>query len=71
MSSVAIDVVINGKNEKISESTTLKQLLELKGINPNVVACEVNMTIIKRANLSQVVLKEGDHVEIIQMIGGG
>jgi thiamine biosynthesis protein ThiS len=64
-------VQVNGKQEDVGDGATIKTLLESKGINPNVVACELNLTIIKRAQLSDTVLKTGDALEIIQMIGGG
>jgi len=66
-----ISLTINGKEEKVVEGSSIKTLLEGKGINPNVVACELNLTIIKRAFLGETILKEGDQLEIIQMIGGG
>jgi sulfur carrier protein len=64
-------VEINGKAEEISERMTVRELLEARGINPNVVACELNLTILKRARLAETPLNEGDKLEIIQMIGGG
>ncbi len=67
----AVNIVINGKNEKIGEGISVRGLLELKGININLVACELNLKIIRRAELSKYNLKEGDHLEIIQMMGGG
>ncbi len=66
-----IYVNVNGKIESLAPGTTVKKLLEAKGLNPNVVACELNMKILKRATLEKSVLNEGDTLEIIQMIGGG
>lgn len=66
-----ISLQINGKPEKIATGTTVKALLESKGISPNAVACELNLKILKRASLGDVVLNEGDVLEVIQMIGGG
>jgi thiamine biosynthesis protein ThiS len=51
--------------------STVRQLLELRGVNPNVVACELNMTIVRRAAQPETILNEGDVLEILQMIGGG
>lgn len=66
-----IRLTVNGKSVEISGPTTVKNFLLEKGINPNVVACELNLTILKRANLESTVLKDGDQLEVIQMIGGG
>ena len=64
-------VQVNGQTQDVPDGVTLRAFLESKGINPNVVACEVNERIVKRAQLPEVTLKEGDVLEIIQMIGGG
>jgi thiamine biosynthesis protein ThiS len=66
-----MNVRVNGKDLEMPEGTTVRQVLELRQISPNVVACELNETILKRARLGETVLSEGDVLEIIQMIGGG
>ena len=66
-----VSIQLNGKPEEIGEGMTIKELLDLKKINPNMVACELNMQIIRRGNLSETSLKSGDVLEIIQMMGGG
>ena len=64
-------VTVNGRIERLSEETTVRSYLESKGINPNVVACELNLKILRRAELASVRLKDGDELEIIRMVGGG
>jgi thiamine biosynthesis protein ThiS len=64
-------VQINGKPMDVAGGSTVKQILEQRGISPNVVACELNEKILKRATLGEIVLRDGDVLEIIQMIGGG
>ncbi len=66
-----MQIQLNGQKEEIKEGTTLKSLLHSKDMNPKVVACELNLKIIRRAQLERVILKEGDTLEIIRMIGGG
>ncbi len=67
----AIQIHINGKTEALKPGTSLRQLLESKGINPATVACELNLKIVRRAESDKVILKENDALEIIRMIGGG
>lgn len=67
----AISVQVNGKHESVPEGITVKEFLESRGINPNVVACELNLQILKRAALPTTILNEKDTLEVIQMIGGG
>jgi thiamine biosynthesis protein ThiS len=66
-----MNVQINGKMEHLDGNPTIRELLDQKGINPNLVACELNLEIIRRANLAETRLKEGDILEILQMVGGG
>jgi len=66
-----MEIILNGLKENIEAGMTLKELLAHKNINANTVACELNLKIIRRAQLEHVTLKEGDELEIIRMIGGG
>ena len=66
-----MNVQVNGKSEDVNPGTSVKNLIESKGLSPNVVACELNLKILKRAALGDLLLNEGDVIEIIQMIGGG
>jgi thiamine biosynthesis protein ThiS len=68
---MTMQIEVNGKPQEILDGTTVRALLEARGINPNVVACELNLTILKRATLAETPLHDGDKLEIIQMIGGG
>ncbi len=56
---------------EIADGATVKQILEQRQLSPNVVACELNEKILKRATLGETLLHDGDVLEIIQMIGGG
>lgn len=66
-----LKIQVNGKVEQVESGIAVRKLLEAKGINPHVVACELNLKILKRTSLDDVILKDGDILEIIQMIGGG
>jgi thiamine biosynthesis protein ThiS len=50
---------------------TVKDLLEELKIIPARVAVEVNLTIVKRNDYPSYVLREGDRVEIVNLVGGG
>jgi thiamine biosynthesis protein ThiS len=47
------------------------QLLVTLKIVPERVVVEVNLTILKRAELVSTILKDGDEVEIVHFVGGG
>ena len=62
---------VNGEDREISEGSTVQQLLETLGVNPLMVAVELNVDILSRGQYSSALLKEGDQVEIVHMVGGG
>ena len=66
-----IHLTINGKPEQVPEGENLLGYLERKNINLHRVVCELNETIVRRNDLEKTVLKEGDTLEIITMMGGG
>lgn len=64
-------IILNGKETEVSEGLTLQKLLQDMKIEPQLVACELNLKIIRRKDYGAQALTEGDQVEILQMIGGG
>ncbi|MCX7914270.1 MAG: sulfur carrier protein ThiS [Thermodesulfovibrionales bacterium] len=63
-------IKLNGETYNTEKETLLELLSELK-IIPERVVVEVNLEIIKRADLAKIKLKEGDSVEIVNFVGGG
>ncbi len=63
-------ILVNGKSEEIQASVLL-DLLRAKQIEPQMVAVEVNDTLIERDRLEHTVLQEGDRVEFLFYMGGG
>lgn len=66
-----MEVIINGETKELAESTTLAQVLEQYRIKAGSVVVEVNLDIIPRDQLGGIVLKPGDRVEIVRLVGGG
>lgn len=65
-----MQVTINGKAEEIQAGTVL-DLLKAKNIEPQMVAVELNNTMLDREHLATTPLKEGDQVEFLFYMGGG
>ena len=65
-----MQVKINGKPEEISGGTVL-DLLQAKKIEPQMVAVEVNDTMLDRNLLATTRLSDGDRVEFLFYMGGG
>ncbi len=66
-----MELTVNGETRTVQEGMTVAQLLESLMVQPERVVVEVNLNILKRAQLPYTVLKEGDQVEIVRFVGGG
>lgn len=64
-------LTVNGEKREVPDRRTLGGMLADLKLTPGRLACEVNGEIVKRADYDKIVLKDGDAVEIVQMIGGG
>ena len=66
-----MQLMVNGKPMDVSDGATAAGLLEQLNIQSERVVVEVNLTIVKRDQLSSTVLKPGDQVEVVHFVGGG
>ena len=65
---------VNGKEQNIrleNEKALLSSTLELLGYIPNTIVVEVNDLIINSKKWDNKILKEGDRLEIVSIVGGG
>lgn len=62
---------VNGTQRDCISGCTISDLLANLGHNPLRIALELNGDIIAREDFSQTLLHDGDHVEIVQFVGGG
>ena len=65
---------VNGKEKKIeleSENALLSSTLEFLGYKQNSVVVEVNDLIINSKKWENEIIKEGDRLEIVSIVGGG
>lgn len=66
-----IAVELNGKQLEVAEGTTIGSLLDEREIERRMVAVELNGEIIPRYEFDNTRLSAGDHLELLQMVGGG
>ncbi len=67
-------ISVNGKEKKIeleNEKAYLSSTLEFLGYKQNTVVVEVNDLIINSTKWESEILKEGDKLEIVSIVGGG
>ena len=66
-----MELVMNGERRTVPDGLTALQLLHHLTVQPERVVVELNLTILKRAQLPTTQLQEGDRVEIVRFVGGG
>ena len=64
-------ITLNGERYELDEPISVAGLLAKLEIDPRRVAVEHNLTIIKRQTYPEVVIGEGDRLEIVNFVGGG
>ena len=65
---------VNGEEKKIeleNEKALLSSTIELLGYKKNTVVVEVNDLIINSKKWENEIIKEGDKLEIVSIVGGG
>jgi thiamine biosynthesis protein ThiS len=68
---MAICVQINGEDRETTADTSVAVLLDELQLAGARVAVEYNRRVLRRDEFSQVMLSEGDQLEIVHFVGGG
>ncbi|MBK8629015.1 MAG: sulfur carrier protein ThiS [Sphingomonadales bacterium] len=68
---MSISITLNGDPRTIEAGLTIAALAEQIGLNPAKIAVERNLEIVPRSTLADVVLADGDTLEIVHFVGGG
>lgn len=69
---ISMLLTVNGKKQELSPATTTAaDLLSVLNIQRERVAVVLNENVVRRAELENTTLADGDTVEIITMVGGG
>lgn len=71
MEAAAIEILLNGRPERIPAGASIGDLLQRLGLAGPGVAVAVNKEIVRREAWGAVLLSPGDRVEIIHAVGGG
>lgn len=64
-------LTVNGEPRRIAAGATIADLVAGLGLDPRKVAVEHNAEIAPRSALADVVLANGDVLEIVHFVGGG
>lgn len=66
-----MDISINGSTASLEKECTLEALLLSRKLNPAVLLVERNGEIVPAGTFAEVLLCEGDSLEILHFVGGG
>ncbi len=66
-----VQLTINGKPVELDHEMPLPEFLQARGIDGRHVAVARNGDVVDRAAFDETMLRAGDTVEIVRMIGGG
>jgi sulfur carrier protein len=66
-----VHIILNGEPHTLDGPLSVLALLEHLDIDPRRVAVEHNTTVVRRASYAEIVVGEGDAVEIVNFVGGG
>ncbi|MEE8448857.1 MAG: sulfur carrier protein ThiS [Thermodesulfobacteriota bacterium] len=66
-----MNVRLNGQQHLVDDGATLSDLVSLLKLDRDWIAVEFNQDVIPRARWGEVSLKEGDKIEVVQLVGGG
>lgn len=64
-------ITVNGDNREVPNGISLAGLLEYLGLDARMIVVEHNRAIVRRPQLTEVPLGEGDSVELVHFVGGG
>jgi sulfur carrier protein len=67
----SLRITLNGDPFDLDRPLSVADLLARLAIDPRRVAVEHNLTIVKREAFPQIVVCDGDRVEIVNFVGGG
>lgn len=64
-------IIVNGQEHDCPDGATLMDLLQALRLDVRTVVAEHNGNIINNEELPRVVLREGDALELVRLVGGG
>ena len=67
----SVQIILNGERFELDHPVSIIALLARLEVDPRRVAVEHNLTILKRHRFPEVIVGDGDRVEIVNFVGGG
>jgi thiamine biosynthesis protein ThiS len=71
LTQTTIALTLNGEPHRTVAGWSVADLVADLGLNPKKVAVERNLEIVPRSTLADILLADGDQLEIVHFVGGG
>lgn len=68
---MAITIKVNGEERSLDRIMNISSLMELLEVSSKGVVVERNGEILDRERYEQVMVKDGDQLELVRLVGGG
>jgi thiamine biosynthesis protein ThiS len=66
-----MNITLNGEQRAVPDGLTVAELLQHLGIQPERVAVEINLDVVRKTTYQERSVTDGDSVEVVQFMGGG
>ena len=66
-----MNITFNGESRTVPDGITIQGLLEFLKIQPQRVAVELNLDIVKKDQYGMMTIQEGDSLEVVSFMQGG
>jgi sulfur carrier protein len=66
-----MNITLNGEKKEAPEGLTVLGLLQHLKIQPERVAVELNLNVVKKSDYAAAQVKDGDSVEVVSFMAGG
>jgi sulfur carrier protein len=66
-----MEVVVNGETKQMEAGTSLAAMIEAMGLDRRYLVVEYNGQPLAREALDEVILAEGDRLELVRPVAGG
>jgi sulfur carrier protein len=64
-------IQVNGQPREVERDATVAKLLGQLGVTQPHVAVELNLEVVPRAQHAETILRPGDRLEVVTLVGGG
>ncbi|MFH1734497.1 MAG: sulfur carrier protein ThiS [bacterium] len=66
-----MEVIVNGMPRDISDGSSLLDLLNILNLNPDTTIVELNREVAPKDAYADQILRAGDKIELVRLVGGG